>query len=390
MRHLTLRELAPAEPCELSDAEALALESLELATLTREASGTWLVAAGTKVGTVRLGDLQVTVSPKLPISRLVFLMGYSVAGAYWRDHDVELASEDDLVEALAHAFRRRAASALDQGLLQGYRTVQASLPVLRGRILVADQISRRSGVLMPLEVTYDDFTVDIAENRILLTACLRLLRVPGVPAEVRTGLHRLRLLLADVTPLTAREPLPFWRPSRLNTRYQPALRLAELILRGDSFEQRAGPLAVSGFVVDMWRVFEDFVTTALAEALARYGGAASVQHRAHLDVRRAVDLRPDFVWMRDGAISLVVDAKYKAEKPAGFPQADLYQLLAYCTVLGLPEGHLIYAAGEQPQSHQIVGASIAIHCHTLDLDVAPAVLLAEIGALAATIMGGTQ
>ena len=31
----------------------------------------------------------------------------------------------------------------------------------------------------------------------------------------------------------------------------------------------------------------------------------------------------------------MIDAKYKAEKPAGYPNADLYQLLAYCTVLGL-------------------------------------------------------
>jgi len=39
----------------------------------------------------------------------------------------------------------------------------------------------------------------------------------------------------------------------------------------------------------------------------------------------------------------VVDAKYKAEKPSGFPNAGVYQMLAYCLRLGLPEGHLVNA-----------------------------------------------
>ena len=39
-------------------------------------------------------------------------------------------------------------------------------------------------------------------------------------------------------------------------------------------------------------------------------------------------LRPDIVWKVRGSAVAVIDAKYKAEKPAGYPNADLYQLLA--------------------------------------------------------------
>lgn len=79
----------------------------------------------------------------------------------------------------------------------------------------------------------------------------------------------------------------------------------------------------------------------------------------------------------------MADAKYKAEKPAGFPQADLYQLLAYCTVLGLPDGHLIYAKGEeQARVHDVVGSEVHIHCHTLDLTVPPVALLEQVRMLA--------
>src|SRR5215212_10140841 len=82
------------------------------------------------------------------------------------------------------------------------------------------------------------------------------------------------------------------------------------------------------------------------EAFSPAGVRPACRHLGYLDEAETVSVRPDYVWSSGGAPRIVADAKYKAEKPAGFPQADLYQLLAYCTVLGLHEGHLIYANGE--------------------------------------------
>jgi 5-methylcytosine-specific restriction enzyme subunit McrC len=96
-----------------------------------------------------------------------------------------------------------------------------------------------------------------------------------------------------------------------------------------------------------------------------------------------VRLRPDIVWKIRGSAVAVIDAKYKAEKPAGYPNADLYQLLAYCTVLGLRSGHLIYAKGnEKPMRHVVCRSGIEIFCHAVDLDQPPDGLLTEIGDLA--------
>ena len=93
-------------------------------------------------------------------------------------------------------------------------------------------------------------------------------------------------------------------------------------------------------------LFEQFVTVALREAItARFGGRVEGQIRYYLDQAGQVPLWPDIVWKVGGTTAAVIDAKYKAEKPAGYPNADLYQLLAYCTILGLPVGHLVYARG---------------------------------------------
>ncbi len=159
------------------------------------------------------------------------------------------------------------------------------------------------------------------------------------------------------------------------------------MLRATSVEHDRGAVAVSGFLLDMPKLFEDFVTAALKEALeSAYGGRVEPQSRHYLDVAGRILLKPDIIWRRDGTTVAVVDAKYKSGKPSGYPNADLYQLLAYCTALGLPAGHLVYARGnEQPATHNVRQADIEITCHALDLGRPPEGLLTEIRALAGSI-----
>ncbi len=122
MRHLTLTEGAPPIALSLSDAEAAALDAAELAVVSRHPrDDRWEVAAGTKVGVATVGELQVTIRPKVPIDRLVFMIGYAREPSFWRANTVELAAEKDLPAALAESFGRQVVRALDQGLLQGYR-----------------------------------------------------------------------------------------------------------------------------------------------------------------------------------------------------------------------------------------------------------------------------
>jgi 5-methylcytosine-specific restriction enzyme subunit McrC len=382
---ISLTEGGGAVRRRLPDAVVQALMTTDAVVLSPTHDGAWDVAPGRKVGVVRAGDWTVRIQPKVSIGRLVFLMGYARDPRFWQDRTVAVDHEKDLPEALGEALSRLATNALAQGLLHGYVTREESLPVLRGRLRVGDQITARYGHLMPLEVRYDDFTDDIAENQILLAALVRCLHLP-ISHDARRRLTRLRVQLADVSAIPG-TTLPEWRPSRLNTRYHPALRLAEVILAASSFEHRVGDLLVTEFAFDMWRIYEDFVCTALAEALRPLGGTSYLQYRTHLDLAKTVTVRPDFVWTTRGEPYVVADAKYKVQRPAGFPDADLYQMLAYCTVLGLRDGHLIYAAGSGVDAavHDIRGANVCIHAHTLDLDVPKELLLAQVDGIAARI-----
>ncbi len=360
--------------------------------------GLWRLRAKNLVGVaaVRTPDgerITLRITPKVPIARLLFLLGYARSPRGWRTENVQVADERDLLPAFARLFASQTEKALRQGLLKGYREVEQPALVMRGRVRHAEQVRRHHGRLIPLEIAHDEYTTDIAENQLLWAACDVLLRLPGgIPADVRRTLLRQRVRLGEVTPIPRGHPPPSWHASRLNARYHDALRLADLVLRDASVEHRTGDVAVNGFLFDLAKVFEDFVTVALRDALAQHHGHCILQAGHHLDERNAIRIVPDFVrYAADGTPLAVVDAKYKAEKPEGFPDADLYQMLAYCTALNLSEGHLIYAKGNAPHgSHRVKHAGITIYQHALNLDQPPAGLIEDIQVLAERLLVSEQ
>lgn len=346
--------------------------------------GRWRIAPSRGlVGVARVGDIEVWITPKLPISRLLFLAGYAVNPRGWRDEDVELDVAEGLVPAVARFLCHQAEHALRQGPLKGYRTVEESSAVLRGRLREADQLRRHHGRAIPMEIRHDDFTIDVPENQILLAAITRMAGVPRVRDEHLRRLAAVRATLAGVTATERCASLPSWQPNRLNQRYHAVLRLAEVIWQATSPEHAQGSLLANGFLFNLWKIFEDFLVTALSEELqARHGGMPR-GYPCHLDQACAVEMKPDLVWQVNGQPIAVVDAKYKPEKPSGYPYADLYQVLAYCTALRLPRGHLVYARGNaDPTRHAVRYSDVEIVCHAIDLTLPPVKLLAQIGDIA--------
>jgi len=388
MTEVDIFEVGAGEPVRLTVAQAAALVESKLVSAEPLTNGEWLVAGAGKVGVAQIGDVTLRVKPKLPISRIFYLLGFS-RGFVWRDDLVPYATSEDLVHVLADAFVRQADRALGRGVIQGYVERDDELAVVRGRLRHREQVTRRFGQITPLLVRYDDFTIDVAENQLVRAAANVLRRVPGLDAGVASRLRAITQRLDVVSDLTPGVPLPTWRPTRRNAHYDTVLWFASMILKGQSIDLPIGAVAVNGFMIDMAKVFEDFVTAALSDALEKIDGKVKAQDGWYLDVGGTVSMKPDLVWYRAGKPIAVIDAKYKAEKPSGYPNADIYQTLAYCTALGLPAGHLVYAKGNETAQDLHLHGGIEVHAHALDLQLQPAELLAQVDELAQAILFAT-
>src|SRR5450755_3332796 len=217
-------------------------------------------------------------------------------------------------------------------------------------------------------------TADIAENRLLRGATELLLRFPRVPELARKRLLRIRATLEDVAPATPRQAIKAPPITRLNARYRAALALSELILQQFSITTSAGRVRTVSFVFDMNTVFEDFLSTALRASLERIGGQVRLQYRhERLDHQRRIRLTPDITWWQGNKCRAVIDAKHKPLKDARFPNADAYQMLAYCTAFGLKRGYLVYAkdAGEATRRHKMRNADVVIDVKAIDVQLEP-------------------
>lgn len=381
----------------LSSVVAEALSQTRLVEVRPERHGRWRILPNGRVGAVRIDGLQVQVTPKnrVGLTKLLFLLGFARDPGF-RPEDVAGVEEPDLWAALAESLARLAERATAGGVLQGYVTRDEALRTVRGRIRIGDQLARRPGFMVPVEITYDEFTVNIAENRILRTAIRRMLAVPRLSNSAAARLAHLDGRLAEVSVLRHGEALPAWRPTRLNERYLPALRLAELVLANTAAEAGDGTVQVAGFVVDMAKVFEDFVGTALTESLRRYPGTTRLQYPDHLDepgmgAKAAIPMYVDIVHTVNRRPRLVLDAKYKAEGSSGrYPNADHYQMLAYCTALKVPTAWLVYAGGGKARVRRIRHTGIEVVEYPLDLRVEPRELLEQVDLLAREAWGQAQ
>ena len=391
MRRIDLREYAKSDPVRLATAERDALRGI-LPSLTIEPApgtdGAYHLTPGSVIGALEVGELSVSIRPKLDIARVLFLTSYAMGAFKLREMDrFDFQDAPTLVEALAPALAAAARRAFASGLLHGYRTKEEALSTVRGRMRIDNQLRRRFGIPLPIEVRYDEFTDDILANRLVKAATVRFGRMRLRGRGSRAGLRRVYARLNNVSlieyPPNAVPQITF---DRLNTHYRDVVALSRLVLRHASFEAARGEIRASGFLIDMNVVFQNFVTQALREDLGVSGRTLRSDKgfvAGHLDDEGKVPLRPDLSWWEGSICTFVGDAKYKRIKEERIPNADLYQLLAYATALDLPGGLLIYAQGEaEPVSHRVRHAGKRLESAALDLSGTVDELLSRIDELA--------
>ena len=193
MRQLELREQDGRQSYELSPEEYTNLRrgfpSLDIER-SCESDSEYILNPGCWVGTIQLPTLTVRITPKLPVSRVLFLWSHALNPKDWRDEQAPFEEARDLVEAMAHAFVSELEKALRRGALHGYRLTEESAKTVRGRILLREQWANSLRLKSEVAVAYDEFTPDILENRQLKAAIERIRRIRIGDEPIRLALGR--------------------------------------------------------------------------------------------------------------------------------------------------------------------------------------------------------
>jgi 5-methylcytosine-specific restriction enzyme subunit McrC len=383
--------LAVELPANARDLLRDAFPDLEI-TPTKGREGLYDLTPGAHIGVAEVAEWIVEVRPKIAFGHLMFVLSYALDPAFWQaTRTVDFGDARSLVEAIVPTFVHHLRRALRRGVLQGYRQTDERTMFIRGRIRFADQLKGGRPGPLPIEISYDDFTEDILENRLLRSAIKRLSRLTLRSKSSRVALRELDTALELVSQVEFdSRRVPQVQYTRANAHYRYAVELARWIIRKSSVELGPGLRDAVSFVVNMNDSFENFVVVALREALALspFSFPQNASGRiVLLDQVGRIHLEPDLSWWESGECLFVGDVKYKRLSVAGFKHPDIYQMLAYLTALQLEAGVLVYAAGAGPEpSHELLdGKQITVV--SLDLAQPPVDVLAQVQRVALLVRG---
>lgn len=362
------------EPLAVEQVAALrGLVGSRLSISAADTPGEWVIKATSYVGTVVVGPVSVLVRPKVSNANLFHLLEAGGQALDIRPEAFEYERTGDLVPSFATFFARVAEAALGRGVYRSYEGRDEQLLTIRGRVDVTAQ-QRSAGLPLPVVCRYDEYTADVALNRIVKAATGRLSRLKGVTSSTRSALASVLARMEEVSALDGPEVRTRTVLTRVNAHYRSVERLSRMVLGGSSLLDLVGDAEAGAFLVNMNTVFEEFVEDRLRRYLT---GALEVEGQGTrwLDSGHCVvHLVPDLTFRRLGKAVFVGDAKYKLlldEQKGRNP--DYYQLLAYTTALGVEEGILVYCHddGVAPQPIVVENAGTRLFVRGIRLDGTP-------------------
>lgn len=362
-----------------------------------QAVGRYVVRPLGVAGSVSLPGCQLLIEPKVELDVAVHMLGETLAsgGALPSLGPGETVHrQTDLTAAVAAWFSRLTLPVVERRLRRRYQLHEADLVAVRGKIEVAPSIRTIFRTFPPQQhCSFDEFTADTLENRMLRAASVILSGRPGLTRSTAAELRRIDHALYDVQLTIPRR----WErekrvPDRAAREYEPSLALAEWVFERVSPELGSPqvPRPFQTFLIEMHSVFEDYVAARLRGALKSSGWHADTQVAERLDPSGTLfETKPDIVLTSPTGERIILDTKYKAFDEAYRPaEADVYQLITYCVTRGAPTGYLVYPerhAGQVPKRYTIAGSGTTLWAWPIVLGQGVANLRLSVDGLAAAL-----
>ncbi len=243
-----------------------------------------------------------------------------------------------ILEVFIQTFLAELEVLILRGIRKHYVNQNENENFLKGSLDFSKQIQHNLIHKERFFVNYDEFSVDIPQNRIIKSCLVYLLKKTRSPKNKIRIYNHLGFLedISESRNLTI-DFIAIKDANRLFTHYDQVLQWAKVFLQGESFTNFKGSNLNKAILFPMERIFEDYVGHGFKKYWTGY--EVSLQDRGKSLVDRHRDatkfnLRPDIV-IRNIKKELVLDTKWKiidqenTRKNYGISQSDMYQLFAY-------------------------------------------------------------
>lgn len=335
------------------------------------------VRATSYIGVLSLpSGRQLHITTKVPVASIFTMLATAKEWPFSPEDLGGYHVAEGLLEVVARYFLDLALTLDDQGLYRRYHERAGNLAVVRGHIAFAEDVRHNAVERQRTYCAYSEFSRDIPDNQILRQV-LHHLAESGLVPTMTTELRALSYWWSDIE-LTRFEHtiVDSFTYHRLNEQYRLPHMLADLLLQWLSPTEGGGSARFPTFLVNMNWLYEEFVRVILQRA----AGTLRVRKPplAKFDEDGLASFQPDVVVARGKAPCLVLDCKYKKTSDEATISGDAYQMVAYCTALGLRAGVLMYPKHLANVSDElrVVNSDLRLHRRSFDLGIVSTDLVA--------------
>jgi 5-methylcytosine-specific restriction enzyme subunit McrC len=312
------------------------------------------IRVGPYAGIVQLTNKRIHFSTKVN-TKLFYMLSFlknEDEFLYDPNTSIEIKEGVNFFDIIGRFFLNHLYDILEKGLLRKYVRKKDNLRFLKGKISFKDQIKENLIDKSRFFCEYEDLTFDNLENRIVLSALNSLVSLIRFNVKIKNELKKLETILKDFITLVNINPKDcnVIRFSRVNQFYKDIIELSKLVLEKRFVRNvHKGESRGFNFIVNMNKVYEDFITEIIEEIIQDPEFKEFKIERQprfnKLVEERTIITKPDIV-LRKGEkeYPFIIDTKYKREDS----NVDYYQVIAYSLALRTSEACcLIYPKSEK-------------------------------------------
>jgi 5-methylcytosine-specific restriction enzyme subunit McrC len=293
-------------------------------------------------GIIQLENVRVHFSTKVR-TNLFYMLSFlrdEKAFCYDPEMPIEIKEGANFFDILGRMFLNELDAIFQNGFYKSYVRKHENIAFIKGKMVFKEQLQNDVRRRLKFECSYEDLTYDNLENRIILKATTLLIPLIKFNDEIKRDLIRYSYLLREEVGLTNIVPDDCDRVqfSRLNEYYETAIRFSKVILQ-NYFIRSTYPGESIGFnfIVNMNKVYEDFITTMIEELVVedktfeKYVLEKQKRFDSLVEEKEIIT-RPDVILRRKDSeddYPLIIDTKYKSEGG----RSDYYQVIAYSLAL---------------------------------------------------------